>query len=70
MKPGDVTTLVLDSDTYCNARSNGGPPGPIYHYAAVSLKGGVVRTTTWGAPGIDVGCGVLVSKFGRWLGAS
>jgi hypothetical protein len=70
MNQGELTTLVIESDTHCNSRSSGGPPGPIYHHARVRLNDGVVRANTRGARGIDVGCGAFVSKFGRWLGAS
>jgi hypothetical protein len=70
MNQGELTTLVIESDTHCNSRSSGGPPGPIYHHARVRLNDGVVRANTRGARGIDVGCGAFVSEFGRWLGAS
>lgn len=70
MDQGEMTTLVIESDTYCSTRSRGGPPGPIYHHASVTLYDGVVRANTQGARGIDVGCGAFVSEFGRWPGAS
>jgi hypothetical protein len=66
MVPGGVTTLVIETDSYCDARPTG-PAGPIYHRVTIALGTGVMSTTRRHAPGLDVGCGALATKFGRWL---
>lgn len=65
MGPGEVTSLGLETDTYCDARPTGGPGGPRYHEVAISLRGGVLRVATPRA-GLDVGCGVHLTTFTRW----
>jgi hypothetical protein len=68
MPAGGVTTLVIETDTYCDARPAGGPIGPSYREVSVTLRDGVLRTRLPpNRPGLDMGCGALVSKFGRWL---
>jgi hypothetical protein len=67
MAPGGVTTIVIETDTYCDARPGGGPPGPFYRRLSVALTGGVLTTTVQGGRGLDLGCGVFASRFGRWL---
>ncbi len=65
MEHGGVTTLGLETDTSCPARPGGGPAGPMYHEVAIALRGGVLRVD---APrgGLDVGCGVHLTRFTRW----
>lgn len=66
MDPGGVTTLVIETDTYCNARPTGGRPGPFYDHVSVELTSGVLNSSTRRARALDVGCGAFVTKFGRW----
>jgi hypothetical protein len=64
MKPGEVTTLGIETTSTCHARPGGGPGGPMFHTVRVTLRGGVV---TVAAPrGLDVGCGVRVTEFTTW----
>lgn len=65
MEHGEVTSLGLETDTYCNARPTGGPGGPKYHEVAIALRGGVLRVATPRA-GLDVGCGVHLTTFTTW----
>lgn len=65
--PGGTRTLVIDTDSYCDARPAGGPPGPLYHHARVVLDdGGTLTASTQGTRPLDVGCGAQVTEFGRW----
>ena len=64
MVPGGVTTLVIETDSYCDARPTG-PAAPIYHRVSVALGGGVTNATTRHTRGLDVGCGAFVTRFGR-----
>lgn len=66
MDSGGVTTLVIETDTSCNARPTGGPPGPVYHHVSVELNDGVLKASTRRTRGLDMGCGAFVTKFGRW----
>jgi hypothetical protein len=61
-----MTTLVIETDTYCNARPTGGPPGPFYHHVSVELNDGVLNASTPCTRGLDVGFGAFATKFGRW----
>jgi hypothetical protein len=69
MAPGGVTTIVIETDTYCRAHPLGAgrPPGRVYHHVSVALMGSVICTTLPEARGLDLGCGVYASRFGRWL---
>jgi hypothetical protein len=66
MNTGGMTTLVIETDTYCNARPTGGPPGPFYHHVSVELNDGVLNASTPCTRGLDVGFGAFATKFGRW----
>lgn len=66
MKPGQVTTLGLETDSSCAARPTGGPSGPMYHQVSVSLPSGVIKVATPAGRALDVGCGVRVTKFTIW----
>jgi hypothetical protein len=66
MNPGGITTLVIQSDTYCDARPSGGPRGPLYRHVSVKLADGVLNASTPRARPLDLGCGALVSRFGTW----
>lgn len=65
LDPGEVATLGVETATSCDARPTGGPSGPFYRDVRISLPGGVV-TVTDPTPGLDVGCGVHLTRFGLW----
>jgi hypothetical protein len=64
MKPGEVTTLGIETTSMCAARPAGGPSGPRYHTVRVTLRGGVITVDSPG--GLDVGCGVRLTEFTTW----
>jgi hypothetical protein len=65
LDPGEVTTLGVETATSCDARPTGGPSGPNYHEVRISLPGGVIAVT-YRRGGLDVGCGVHLTKFTLW----
>jgi hypothetical protein len=66
MVPGGVTTLMIETNSHCDARPTG-RAGPFYHRVTVALRAGAISTSTRHTRRLSVGCGAFASKFGRWL---
>jgi hypothetical protein len=64
MRPGNITLLGLETDTYCPARHGGGPLGPAYHDLDITLPdAGSVAMTVPRSGGFDVTCGLRLTRF-------
>ena len=64
MDPAGLTTLGVETRSTCAVRPNGGPSGLTYHEIRVTLRGDEVAVAVPG--GLDVGCGVGVTRFTNW----
>jgi Protein of unknown function (DUF4232) len=60
MLPGQVTFLGLESDTYCDARPDGGDPRVVYHRVVIDMPGGGTVTLN---RKFDMTCGLRLTKF-------
>lgn len=58
-----TTLLGLESDTYCGARPGGGGGGETYRHFTVTLRGGGAVSLTVPGQGLDLTCGLHVTKF-------
>lgn len=63
MRPGQDTYLGVETDTFCAARPDGGPPGPLYHQLDITLPGGGTVTVNDTARSVDVSCGLHLTRF-------
>jgi hypothetical protein len=63
MRPGQETFLGVETDTFCAARPDGGPPGPLYHQLDITLPGGGTVTVNDPVSGFDVSCGLHLTRF-------
>jgi hypothetical protein len=63
MQPGQDTLLGVETDTYCDARPGGGPPGPLYHHLHITLPAGGTVTIDSPNGGFDPTCGLHLTRF-------
>jgi hypothetical protein len=63
MPPRQVTFLWLETDTYCDARPDGGGGEPPYHHISIDMPGGGTITMETPARGLDITCGLYRTEF-------
>jgi hypothetical protein len=61
--PGGSASLVVQADELCEVRPGGGPVGPPYHRLRIDLPHGGGSVPVRLSDGLDLTCGLHVSKF-------
>jgi hypothetical protein len=63
MAPAEITTLGIETDTYCVNRPTGGGSSDFYQHLSITLPGGGMVDLIHSPPGFDVTCGLKLTTF-------